>query len=704
MPKIARWSSGFLVFLAAPSMAATLTWTGATGTNWSAPGNWTPAQSPASGDQLTLNTSSPNLPTTNDLAGVDLFAVALAAGSTNLTVGGNAISIQSGGQIANNASGRTLMINVPITLNGPATFSSSNFGVLEIVQPIGGTGGLTVSGAAILLDAPNTYAGSTTVLGSGVVSLNRALAANGQFPPTSAITVNGPSGTVILGKGTHTFASLAGAGAVSPADIPETMTLIVGGDNTTTTFSGVLSGPALPIFNVVKEGAGTLTLALRQDTGWRGSLTVNAGRLDVNSAIFVDGTTVSSGATLGGTGKLGRGHVVINGGVLAPGVGVGTFTIGDPATPSTLTFDAASTLAVELNGTTAGTQHDQVAVNGNANLAGTLDVSVGFSPVAGQQFTIMTATGAISGAFSSIVGPAGYTFTPAYGANAVVLTASAVPSPPGAPTIGTVTPGNAAATVAFTPPASNGGFTINRYTATCGTQSASGAASPITVGNLANGVTVSCSVTATNAIGTGPASGTVSVTPSFNVFSGPSATGSGTITASFTGGGPGCSFVSPQFIGAPPGSPPVPATVPVPGVVFPHGMFDFTLSGCTPGSTVAFTIAYPSPVAGALYWKYGPTPDDPSAHWYRLPATITGNIVTFSIVDGGLGDDDRTANGTFVDQGGPGVGGAIAVVQIPTLSEWALAVLGVLIAGIAFSLRPCGSRSSAAPRPPRLPR
>ena len=44
-------------------------------------------------------------------------------------------------------------------------------------------------------------------------------------------------------------------------------------------------------------------------------------------------------------------------------------------------------------------------------------------------------------------------------------------------------------------------------------------------------------MTATNAAGTGAASGTVSATPSFNVFSGASATGTGTITASFTGGG-----------------------------------------------------------------------------------------------------------------------------------------------------------------------
>jgi hypothetical protein len=67
--------------------------------------------------------------------------------------------------------------------------------------------------------------------------------------------------------------------------------------------------------------------------------------------------------------------------------------------------------------------------------------------------------------------------------------------------------------VSFTPPASNGGSAITSYTATCGAFSASGAASPITVTGLTNGTTYSCSAKATNAFGTGPSSGSVSVTP-----------------------------------------------------------------------------------------------------------------------------------------------------------------------------------------------
>ena len=88
--------------------------------------------------------------------------------------------------------------------------------------------------------------------------------------------------------------------------------------------------------------------------------------------------------------------------------------------------------------------------------------------------------------------------------------------PPGAPTIGTATPGNASASIAFTAPSSNGGSAITGYTATCtpaGGTGGTGTASPLTVSNLPNGTAYSCNVKATNAVGTGSASANVSVTP-----------------------------------------------------------------------------------------------------------------------------------------------------------------------------------------------
>mgnify|MGYP002359447946 FL=1 len=101
---------------------------------------------------------------------------------------------------------------------------------------------------------------------------------------------------------------------------------------------------------------------------------------------------------------------------------------------------------------------------------------------------------------------------------------------PGAPTIGAATAGNASASIAFTAPASNGGATITLYTATCTaagvSKTGSTTASPASVTGLTNSTVYSCSVTATNSVGTGAASGSVSVTPVASTSSGTASTAS----------------------------------------------------------------------------------------------------------------------------------------------------------------------------------
>jgi hypothetical protein len=73
--------------------------------------------------------------------------------------------------------------------------------------------------------------------------------------------------------------------------------------------------------------------------------------------------------------------------------------------------------------------------------------------------------------------------------------------------------GNGSVTLNFTPPAG----VVNSYTATCtaGTQSvsASNVSPSITVSSLINETTYSCSVTASNNFGTGPASSAISLKP-----------------------------------------------------------------------------------------------------------------------------------------------------------------------------------------------
>ncbi|MBK8286866.1 MAG: beta-propeller fold lactonase family protein [Ahniella sp.] len=76
----------------------------------------------------------------------------------------------------------------------------------------------------------------------------------------------------------------------------------------------------------------------------------------------------------------------------------------------------------------------------------------------------------------------------------------------GAPAIGLATAGDASVMVRFAPPVFRGSLPILGYSATCGSQSASGTSSPIVVSGLPNGVPVTCRVVATNALGTSPQS------------------------------------------------------------------------------------------------------------------------------------------------------------------------------------------------------
>lgn len=84
---------------------------------------------------------------------------------------------------------------------------------------------------------------------------------------------------------------------------------------------------------------------------------------------------------------------------------------------------------------------------------------------------------------------------------------------PGAPTVGTIMPGNTVAFVNFSA-GSNGGATITGYSLVCnpGAITSSSIASPIKITGLTNGTTYACGLAATNSVGTGPSS-SLSITP-----------------------------------------------------------------------------------------------------------------------------------------------------------------------------------------------
>jgi hypothetical protein len=98
----------------------------------------------------------------------------------------------------------------------------------------------------------------------------------------------------------------------------------------------------------------------------------------------------------------------------------------------------------------------------------------------------------------------------------VALTPSAPPAVPGAPSIQWAMPTSTTITLAFAPPVSDGGVPIVAYTLTCNpgaiTQGAMPDA-PNTISGLTTGTPYTCSVTALNLVGPGPASASVTLTP-----------------------------------------------------------------------------------------------------------------------------------------------------------------------------------------------
>ena len=188
---------------------------------------------------------------------------------------------------------------------------------------------------------------------------------------------------------------------------------------------------------------------------------------------------------------------------------------------------------------------------------------------------------------------------------------------PGAPIIGTATPGNGQASVPFTAPASNGGSTITSYTATSSPgnitrtlfQAGSGT---ITVTGLTNGTAYTITVTATNANGTGAASDpSNSVTPATvpGAPTGVSATaGNAQASVSFTapasnGGSPITSYTATST----PGN--------FTGTLTQAGSGTITVTGLTNGTAYTFTVNATNAIGTGA-------------------ASATSNSVTYAIVPG----------------------------------------------------------------------
>ncbi|MCX8495108.1 MAG: autotransporter-associated beta strand repeat-containing protein, partial [Akkermansiaceae bacterium] len=245
--------------------------------------------------ETTINAGTLALGAANRIADTSTLNVSVGAtfdlGSFSETVG--AINDTYG------SSGGTIKLG-----SGTLTFGGADSSYFATA--ISGSGGITkIGNTNAVLVGMNTYTGPT-IISAG--SLTFANAAPGSTPDTSAVSVAAGATLNFLYSGAK-IGSLAGAGTVWLSDACDN--LILGGNNSSTTFSGVIQADAPYLPNtgfylirgdtsggITKIGTGTLTLS--GASTYTGATTISAGTLALGAANRIADTSsliVGSGTT-----------------------------------------------------------------------------------------------------------------------------------------------------------------------------------------------------------------------------------------------------------------------------------------------------------------------------------------------------------------------------------------------------------------------
>ena len=305
-------------------------------------------------------------------------------------------------------------VNSILDLNGFNNTIASLSGTGTVVNNGSSNGTLTVGGNNVssvfsgVLEDGSAATLALTKIGTGTLTLT------GNNTYTGGTTING--GTLELGNG-GTSGSIVG-------NVTDNGTLAFDRSDILT-FSGLISGTG----GVEQIGTGTTVLTAANT--YTGPTTVNGGTLEVDGSIASVETLINSGGVLTGSGSI-LGNVVNNGmltgsesiggnvvnngvltgsesirgnvvnnGIVSPGSPIGTLTIS-----GNYIQNSGGTLRIGVGGTAPG-QFSLLAVGGHATLGGTLQIVPinGFQLAVGNKLTFLTATGGVSGNFSTIQNP-----------------------------------------------------------------------------------------------------------------------------------------------------------------------------------------------------------------------------------------------------------------------------------------------------------
>lgn len=271
--------------------------------------------------------------------------------SASMNIIGDGITVNSGATLLMDGDGANVFGSGPITINGNFTWNRG-----------------TISGGA-----PFILNGASAISTTSSKTLNaRTLSNNG------AISWNG-TGTVELENNAKIVNQAAGSFLIQTDGIMDFINPLGG----TFENAGLMAKQA---------GAGISTIDVSFQNN--GMLEAGSGTLAFTAALVNDTTGVIRGSAILDLSAA----TFFNYGTFAPGTSPGILTVsGNYAQSDTAALD------IELGGTTAGSEYDRLAVSGNANLGGHLNVNFinGFLPQLGDQFDVML-FGGRSGDFDSL--------------------------------------------------------------------------------------------------------------------------------------------------------------------------------------------------------------------------------------------------------------------------------------------------------------
>jgi fibronectin-binding autotransporter adhesin len=328
-------------------------------------------------------------------------------GSKTLTLASAADSF--GGTIA--GAGGLIVTGGTQTLTGASTYTGGtrlDAGTLRIASDasLGDAAGPLSFGGGTLATTASVATARSAALGAGGGTLAPAagtvLTASGVFSGPGPLTLSGAGTLTLTGANTYTGATAISAGATlrlgdggtagaiaATAAVTDDGTLVFDRADAVS-FAPAIAGSG----GLTQVGTGTTILTGRST--YAGPTTVAAGTLQIDGVLAASEVTVRRGGTLAGSGKIGD-PLIEAGGRLAPGStdAIGTLSIHGP-----LTFAAGSFYTVKVT-PTAG---DRTAVTGPVTIqGGTVQVLAGagtYTPA--LRYTLLTATGGVTGQFSSL--------------------------------------------------------------------------------------------------------------------------------------------------------------------------------------------------------------------------------------------------------------------------------------------------------------